>query len=530
MRAILRLVTVAAALVAVVAVLHQVAAVPESDMSASRVVPAVALAHGFPVYAGPASGPIIDFMYGPVAALAFLPAALASTPSGALAIAAAVNALAFFVPVAWLHRRGVGRRNAARAGFVLFVLAVLRDPGLAFSALTIHADAPALGLGALACGLFATGGRPPSTARLAAVATAAVLAAWTKQTIAPLALALVVTALVRDGAGVAARLAAWLVGIGLAVSAVWLVAFDPQALWFDMVTLPARMPWYGEAHGGRWATVGFVIGLLVRLVWLPALVVVVLAIAAARRGVRLRDTPSAVLATTAIVLAPLAVVGGAKVGGFLNTFSVCSYFLVAATTIGLAAATEATGRAGVVATAGFAAVLALAAVDVGRGPDGLAHARETVVRLAAWRDNPHERAFAAARAHPGEIYLPWNPLSTLLAEDRLDNNEIGAWNRDLAGVPIDDALWRRYLPPRLRVVAFRPPTGAFAWLPEPSARLPELATPTTVPGLEGWTVLGRAAPGSADAAAPSDASPPAVATPSGHGLERAPHVPPPPPS
>ncbi len=523
MTLVLRLATLAAALVAVVAMLHHVAAVPESDMSASRVVPAVALAHGFPIYAGPASGPIIDFMYGPGAALAFLPAALAATPSGALAIAAAVNALAFFAPIAWLHRRGVGRRDAALAGFVLFVLAVLRDPGLAFSALTIHADAPALGLGALACGLFATGGRSPSTPRLAAVATAAVLAAWTKQTIAPLAIALVATALVRDGARVAARLLAWLVGLGLVVSAVWLVAFDPRALWFQMVTLPSRMPWYGEAHGGRWTTVGFVIGLLVRFVGMPALVVLALAIAAARRGVRLRDTPSAILVTAAIVLAPLAVVGGAKVGGFLNTFSVCSYFLVAAATIGLAAATEATGGVGAVATAWLAAALALAAVDVGRGPGGLAHARDTLAELAAWRDNPHERAFDVARARPGEIYLPWNPLSTLLAEHRLDNNEIGAWNRDLAGVPIPDALWRRYLPPRLRVIAFRPPTGAFAWLPEPSARLPELATPTTVPGLDGWTVLGRAG------AAPTDAPPPAVAAPSGPGLQRAPHVPPPPP-
>jgi hypothetical protein len=510
--AFLRLATAIAAIVAAAAILHHTAGVPESDMSASRVVPAVALARGFPIYVGPTSGPIIDFMYGPVAAIAFLPAALATTPSGALAIAAALNAIAFFLPMAWLHLRAVRRRDAATAGFVLFVLAVVRDPGLAFSAFTIHADAPALGFGALACGLFVTGARPPSAGRLAAVAVAVVLAAWTKQTIAPLALVLVLVALLRDGVATGARLARLVVGVGLAVSAVWVLAFDPSALVFNMVTLPSRMPWYGEGDGGRWATVGFVTGLLARLTWVPALVVTALGIAARRRGIRLRDTPGGLLAAVALALAPLAVVGGAKVGGFLNTFSVCSYFLVAAATVSLAAAATVPERAGVAATALLVVGLVVLAVDVGRGPAGLRSVAHAVARLETWRDNPHEHAFAVARAHAGEIYFPWNPLSTLLAEDRLDDNEIGAWNRDLAGVPIDDALWRRFLPPRLRLIAFRPPTGAFAWLPEPSARLPEFTEPSTMPGLEGWTVLGRA-----------------VAAPSPRGLEREPHVAPAPP-
>src|SRR5262245_7506387 len=69
------------------------AGLPAADMTASRVVPGVALARGFPIYAGEHGGPIIDFMYGPVAALAFTPAALAATPSGALAIAGALNVL-----------------------------------------------------------------------------------------------------------------------------------------------------------------------------------------------------------------------------------------------------------------------------------------------------------------------------------------------------------------------------------------------------------------------------------------------------
>jgi len=116
----LRLAAAVGVIVAAAALLHGVVAVPESDMSASRVVPAVALARGFPLYAGPASGPIIDFMYGPIAALAFLPAALASTPSGALAIAVVVNVAWFFLPMAWLHVRAAGRLDVGLAALVLF--------------------------------------------------------------------------------------------------------------------------------------------------------------------------------------------------------------------------------------------------------------------------------------------------------------------------------------------------------------------------------------------------------------------------
>jgi len=127
--AILRGVAGVAAIVALAATLQHVAAVPKSDISASRVVPAVALARGLPLYAGPASGPIIDFMYGPVAAIAFLPAAAATTPSRALAIAVVVSILAFFLPMAWLHWRVAGRADVGCAAFVL-VLTALALPAI----------------------------------------------------------------------------------------------------------------------------------------------------------------------------------------------------------------------------------------------------------------------------------------------------------------------------------------------------------------------------------------------------------------
>jgi hypothetical protein len=487
--------------------LQRFAAIPDSDMNASRVVPAIALWRGFPLYAGPDGGPIIDFMYGPMAAIAFLPAAIATTPAGALLVAGLLNAVAFFGPMVWLHLRLGGVTLVGAAAAVCFALCVLRDLGLAFSALTIHADAPALGLAAIACGLIATAPPERATARVAS-ALAAVLAVWTKQTIAPFVAALVVFVALRDGFRAAVRYAALLAGFGATVSVIVLWTFGVRALVFNMLTLPGRMPWYGEAQGGKWAGARLSLWLLARNGWPFVVGVAVLALVTRReardRRQWLRAQPWMLFALVACVTAPAAVVGGAKIGGYLNTHSVTTYFLVAALTLGLAARARAGSMA---ATAVLGVALVLLGADRLRAPDGPGPPAALVAQLGAWSTSPQQRAYEVARAHPGELYLPWNPLATLLAEGRLDNSEIGAWNRDLAGEPIATEVWRRWLPPDVRLLAHRPPTGAFTWMPGPTQRLPEFREPATLPGLEGWIVLRRDG---------------ALATPPAGGLDTAP--------
>ena len=203
------------------------------------------------------------------------------------------------------------------------------------------------------------------------------------------------------------------------------------------------------------------------------------------RGRAAAFEPWALLALTGAALAPMAIVGGAKVGGYLNTHSVSSYFLAAAATLGLATIARTSGASGMRL---LVATLALLTAERLLAPDGPRAFGATAAGVRGFGDNAQEQAYRAALALPGEIYFPWNPLATLLAEDRLDNNEIGAWNRDLAGVPIEDAQWRAHLPPRLRLLAHRPPAGAFTWLPAPEKRLPEFTAPLALPLLPGWIV------------------------------------------
>jgi hypothetical protein len=187
--------------------------------------------------------------------------------------------------------------------------------------------------------------------------------------------------------------------------------------------------------------------------------------------------------------APMAVLGGAKVGGYLNTHSVTNYFLAGAVACGLAR----------VAAAGRAIPrVVLLALLIGLGgawlvnPLARAQVAPSLARIAAWTTNPQEQAFAVARRAPGTVLLPWNPLPSLLADERLWSNAIGAWDRALGGAPLSEAQWRAWLPPAAQWIAFRPPRGAFLLLPLPTATLlPEFTKPVDVPGLEGWTVLAR---------------------------------------
>lgn len=493
-RALLAL-TPVALVVLVAEILPEIVLVLDDDMSASRTVPALALARGFPLYAGPDGGPIIDFMYGPIAAIAFLPVALAHTPSGVLAIAVAVNVIAFFVPMlGCIAATGVPARIAVPAA-VVFGFLVLWDPGLRFSGLSIHADAPALGLCALACVPFVRRTGVPDAAALGLSATCAALAVWTKQTSMPIVVALPLWLVAVGARRAAVRWVEWLAGIGIVLSSALLLGFGPRELWYNMVTLPGRMPWYDEATRGKLPAAARSWRLLADQARWTAMLLVALVAGGTRGagGVRawVRAQPWTLLVLIGMLGAPMAVLGGAKVGGYLNTHSVTNYFLAGAVACGVARLAAEGHR---LPRAMLLALLVGLAGTWLANPRARAQVAPTVARLGTWSTNPQEQAFAFARAHAGAVHLPWNPMATLLADGRLWNNEIGAWNRDLAGAPVTDAQWRRWLPPDARWLAFRPPRNAFAALPVPTARLPEYAAPVQMPGLEGWIVRERAIP------------------------------------
>ncbi len=207
---------------------------PACAWSGNRLTPAFAITHGLGLYHGPSSGPVTGMIYGPLMALIYLPATLASTPSGALFLGGIVSVVIFFVPILWLHigrhRRDPKSLIVATTGFVCFVLLSLESLPLR-SGFAIHADAPAVGLAGASCAVLYVGRSRPTFA-LSLSATLIVMASWTKQPAAFLIAGTAFFVLLADGSRPFSQYIGRLLvsGLGLTICLIGVFGWDDLCL------------------------------------------------------------------------------------------------------------------------------------------------------------------------------------------------------------------------------------------------------------------------------------------------------------
>ena len=122
--------------------------------SGPRLAPAMAGAHAAAPLQSGQSGPVLGWIYPPVSALAYLPAAFVPDPDLAVVAARCLSLFYYYAAcgVAVLRRPGwPGRAQARPAPAVPHLrLASGESRPLVYSSTEVHADAPALGLAALA--------------------------------------------------------------------------------------------------------------------------------------------------------------------------------------------------------------------------------------------------------------------------------------------------------------------------------------------------------------------------------------------
>jgi hypothetical protein len=208
-----------------------------------------------------------------------------------------------------------------------------------------------------------------------------------------------------------------------------------------------------------------------------------------------RENRWTVLLLCGLALAPLSVLGRAKVMGDENSFY-SVYCLLLAATVFLAETAVRHPRKSVAEMS--VAIMMLAA---------LVHATlaAPVIKNAANLGHVHAHeeqvAFEYARRHPGEAYFPWSQLASLQAEGKLYHCEMGVFERSLTGFAPTEAHFRAHLPERMGIVAFGPSIrdeGQMTVLDY----LPEFSRKVKVPELPGWTVFacGPATAGAKDGA------------------------------
>ncbi|MBI5691450.1 MAG: hypothetical protein HZC55_15305 [Verrucomicrobia bacterium] len=430
--------------------------VPFWTWSAARLAASARLALDFPLYPPPGDGMVTGWVYGPVSAIAYLPAIGAGEPLAALQVAGWLNAGYFLFPIGALGALARVKLHARTdlGTLVGFGAAAWLLPySTWYGAAALGADTVAICLGALSCLVLAKSGPLPLAAGLS------VMAAWTKQPEALLGVAQVAYLAGTAGRRVAWSYVAWLVAWAGGTALFFGTWFGWEGLWHGMITVPSRHPIEtGRLPGLLWSW-------WVSTWWVWLLFPATRWLASGQRGGRpdvLRRSGD-LLTLASLGLLPGGLAAAAKVGGDQNSLHAIAY----ATLGGVAWFAGLLGDdRGPVARTARLGLFGMWALLIGLGLQRVAGHGHFAIREPGAQ---HRAAFEFARARPGQVYFPCNPLITLLAERRDVPFDYGLLDWRQAGLAPDAAAVRARLPATLQWVVFHekdPSREVLRFLPE----------------------------------------------------------------
>jgi hypothetical protein len=362
--------------------------------------------------------------------------------------------------------------------FLFAAFLMIQSPGTYHVLFFIHADAPAVGLATLGCGLLMLpGDLKRSHFWLAGLAAAGSVAC--KQTMAPVVVAAAVYLFAAVGwRAMVHFLGAAAVG-GLLLLTLMLTVWPAHDVWFNIWTLASSRPLKAGA-----------LPILVeayrstRLDSLPAIFpLLFIAVYTWRSDVRqfALENRWVVFALCGVFLLPVSVKAMVTIGSGINHFGVVLFFLFAAAA--LAIQSHLTSQSPAVRL--NARLFLALGIVVGLAP-GLV--LTIVPGLRNLRGNPLQTALAYNRKHPGHAYFPWNPAVGLIGEHRLYHLDPAISDREAVGYALSAEQLQSGLPKQFAVVAVPPGERLQSnALLELTAGYREIADPE----LPGWTVLAK---------------------------------------
>jgi hypothetical protein len=439
-----------------------------------RLARGVALWYGYGLYPGRDSNvPIIGTMHGPVPHLLYSCLAFLKDPTWLLMAGCALSCLLYFGAVLWLHLRGRAK-VAGVYGFVACAALLLASPGARYAGLSVHVDALATCFAVLAAGILV---RKEAVATRALVASAvlAMLSVASKQTMAPVAIALPCFVWMVDGRRAFARYVAVQATASAAIFAAMLALFrPPRDVLFNTFTLAIQQPNRGSIVP---RVIEGIFDVRRDLAAAAAPLLLVIAVCALTPGSfrqKIAKHRWLVFLWMAALQLPIELRAWSTKGGDVNHLSVVMLFVTLSTTIGLVSLWK-PDTTGLLARALLVGML-LAHFPIAYGID------HDLRRVGT---NATQVAFDYERRYPGRTCFPFNPLATLLAEGRLTHFDDALWDRELAGFPVNALQFSAGFPAGCTLVAFPA-------LEEPHSRMIRaLIDDQPVagePGLKGWNV------------------------------------------
>lgn len=460
-----------------------------------RLAPIVSWTMGYRLYYPPGEGPVLTRYYGPISSLIYAPAALAARPTTAALIGASINVVLFFAPAYWFLIRGRQNTNfwLIATAAAIFTLISVTNIAMASVARLISTDVGAIAFAACAAAtLIGSGDRPP-IARGLWCGLFAALSIWSKQTMAPILLPLIIYAILIGGIGWSTRFAAGLLGAVAVFSVVIVAAFGWRELWFNMVFLPAMRPWqwpWLESASSIWRASKWIWRDIQPVGWM-FIGAMFLRVNRFESGETIRGWWRRNFWTLPLLMAittfPLCAYAYAQEGGSANLAAPASYFGLLAALAALVQGLRHTKET--ITPRGRLTYLFLMACLAGL----MIQAWDKLVKLpqnfAVWTrlsDNDQETAFRFMKKHPQEVYFPSHSLASMLAEGRVYHSFVGMQCLELAKVSVTEPQLSSGLPERIRIIVLRGEN-----ITEPLTYLPQYNQPAPLVDMPGWTGLIR---------------------------------------
>jgi hypothetical protein len=445
-----------------------------------RLARGIALWYGYRLYPGhDAREPIIGTMHGPVPHLLYSGLAFLKDPTLLLIAGCALSCVLYFGSVLWLHLRA-GEMLAGVYGFFACSALLLASRGGRFSGFRVHVDALALCCAVLAAG-FVAWGWPLRARTITASAILAMLAVASKQTMAPVAVALPCFVWVTDGRRAFSRYVTVQIAASAAILAAMLALFwSPRDLLFNTFALALGQP-RSAAIVSR--IIQGLVQLRIELAVAVAPLILLAAFVALDSG-SIREKIARhrwlVFLWMAALQLPIELRAWTTDGGADNHLGVVTLFVALATTLGLVELwkTDAPGKH---PWTGIAARMLL----IGMLLAVLTLPGDIFRDLRMVRTSSTQVAYNYERRHPGQIYFPLNPLAVLLAEGKLTHLDDALVGREWAGFPITWEQLAAGLPSDYELVAYPPDQFPHA---EILKRLVQDKPLVQVPELQGWHV------------------------------------------
>jgi hypothetical protein len=324
----------ATAFMFLVLIICYLSSAPGFSWNDARLATVASWLRGYPFYTPENSGVLLGNFYPPLGFLAFLPAALLSHPVPAIitgSLLAFLMNLSPSVGALMLWSRGQREwREILLLGIIFFLALLLITDASNVILFSITADVPAIALMLWGVIFFARWWMARTMGSLAFSAILLGSVVWAKQLGVPLPPTFFLMTLLIGGLRPTIIFAAW----SLATLCFWFVILTPivvdwRAFFFDIWTVPAGCPWYGQITGGALERLQLFLQESVsflRHYWLLYLLLIALVLGlnvcskqSGEHSLRFAFTLTASALIAALVMLPFSLLGMVKVGGGINS-------------------------------------------------------------------------------------------------------------------------------------------------------------------------------------------------------------------